>query len=103
MNKYELAGDGNMKVTVTNSGGAHSRVEIYDGKPYPVEGEEGTDAVSVSRLDAHTIQGENWYQGKPRARFTVTVSMDGKTLTKTIKGTKANGEPYEAVRISHKE
>ena len=103
VNQYEPAGDGKMKVTVTTTKGAHSRVEVYDGKPYPVEGEEGTDAVSVTRIDSHTIQGENWYQGKPRARYTVTVSKDGKTLTKTIKGTKADGQAYEDVRVSHKE
>ena len=111
INKYEPAGKGQMKVTVSRITkgvpNSHSRIEIYDGKPHPVEGEDGsfgtipTDAVSVRRIDSHTIAGENWYQGKVRARYTVTVSPDGKTLTKKIKGVR-DGQPYEEVRVSVK-
>src|SRR5262249_55610662 len=86
---------------------SHSRVEVYDGKPHPIVGEDGsfgtiaTDAISVRRTDSHTIEGENWFQGKVRARFKVAVSPDGKTLTKTVKGVN-KGVPYEDVRVSYR-
>jgi hypothetical protein len=86
---------------------SHSRIEIYDGRPHPIVGEDGsfgtepTDAISVRRIDSHTIEGENWFQGKVRASFTVVVSPDGKTLTKTVKGVK-KGVPYEEARVSYK-
>ena len=112
INTYEPAGNGSLKVTVSRVTkgvpNSHSRIEIYDGKPHPIEGEDGshgtqpTDHISVRRINSHTIVGENWFQGKVRASFTVSVSPDGKTLTKTVKGTK-NGQPYEDVRISHKQ
>jgi len=107
INKYEDAGGGKLKVTVTGVDKAgqptvHSRIEEYDGKPNKVEGEDGTDAISVKRIDPHTIEGDNWLDGKPRAHFTVTVSPDGKTLTKKIKGTNKDGQAYEDVRVSDK-
>jgi hypothetical protein len=107
INQYEPAGDGRLKVTVfpapESNQKVHSRIETYDGKPHEVVGEEGTEAISVKRIDSHTIEGDNWLGGKPRAHFTVTVSQDGKTLTKKIKGTNKDGQAYEDIRISEKQ
>jgi len=106
--KYETGDNGTLKVTVASvdangSPNTHQRVETYDGKPRPVVNDPGAEAVSVKRVDDHTIQGINWKKGKPVTSFTRTLSQDGKTMTVTVDGTTAQGKHYHDVRVFEKE
>jgi hypothetical protein len=53
----------------------------FDGSDYPYKGAYGTDAVSLKRIDARTIEETDKLKGKARDTQTMTVSANGKTMT----------------------
>lgn len=70
-----------------------------DGKPYPITGNPAFDTVSVTRVDALTVNSTQMKAGVPVGTGVRTVSKDGKTLTFTQKGTQPSGAKYEDVTL----
>jgi hypothetical protein len=70
----------------------------YDGKDNPIAGGvTGANTVSLKRIDARTTERIDKKDGKVVMTFTRQVSSDGKTLTVTVKGTNAKGQPVNDV------
>jgi hypothetical protein len=74
----------------------------YDGKPYPLKGSETADMVALKRIDAYTSERVDSKGGKATMTYTRVVSNDGKTMTVTIKGTNAQGQPVNNVVVFEK-
>jgi hypothetical protein len=71
----------------------------FDGKDYPFTGSQISDTVSLKRIDARTTERTNKKDGKVTATITRVVSADGKTMTATVKGTNAEGQPTSNVVV----
>ena len=105
---FEAAGDG-VKVTADSVGADDKATHTtytgnYDGKDYPITGTDtGADTVSLKRIDASTTQRIDKKGGKVVMTFTRKVSADGKTLTVTVKGTNAKGQPVDNVVVFAKQ
>jgi len=108
INIFEPTPEG-MKVTVrivSAEGKENSteRIEIYDGVPHPMKGAgPGGAAVSVKRIDPYTVEGDQLANGKVSFHFIRTVSKDGKTMTVKVKGTLAQGQTYDEIRVFDKQ
>ena len=93
-------------VTGTNAEGQPINVEFdgaIDGKPYKETGPQGGATVTYKRIDDSAIAGTaTSSDGKTVETFTVTVSKDGKVVTRkaTVKG--PEGE-YKAVQVYEKQ
>ena len=74
-----------------------------DGKPYPLTGSPDFDAVSVTRVDAHTVKSTQTKAGVPVGTGVRTVSKDGKGLTFAQKGTHVGGGKYDDVLVYDRE
>jgi hypothetical protein len=74
----------------------------YDGKDYPITGSLTADTVSLKRNDRHTTVRTDKKGGKVVQTFKRVVSKDGKTMTVTIKGTNASGQPMNNVVVFEK-
>jgi hypothetical protein len=74
----------------------------YDGKDYPITGSLTADTVSLKRNDRHTTVRTDKKGGKVVQTLTRVVSKDGKTMTVTIKGTNASGQPMNNVVVFEK-
>jgi hypothetical protein len=70
-----------------------------DGKPYPVSGNPDFDSVSVTRVDALTVNTTQTKAGAKVGTGVRSVSKDGKTLTFTSKGTNATGGKFDDVAV----
>jgi hypothetical protein len=97
----EPSGEGE-KVTseMTNADGTQAKVQYtaaFDGKDYPITGSNVADTVALTRIDARTSERTDKKGGKVIQVFRRVVSADGKTMTVTIKGTSATGEPMNNV------
>ena len=69
-----------------------------DGKEHPLQGMPG--AVEVSRwVGARILETVARQDGKVIGQSTFEVSIDGKTLTATLKGTDASGAWFEQVIV----
>lgn len=66
----------------------------FDGKQYPLFGNDPR-TMSVTRVDAHTLQAQTFRDGKPGSQATYTVSNDGKTLTVNSSGVSGRGVPFK--------
>lgn len=53
----------------------------FDGKPYPMKGDPGTDSVTLQKEGPDKIVETDWRKGKKVDTTTWTVSTDGKTMT----------------------
>jgi hypothetical protein len=53
----------------------------FDGADYPVKGSYGYDAVSLKKINDHTIEETDKRGGTVTDVSTMTVSANGKTLT----------------------
>lgn len=102
--RFEAAGEG-VKVTadVINAEDKATHTEYtgnYDGKDYPISGAEtGAETVSLRRISANTTERIDKKGGKVIMTFRRKVSGDGKTLTVTIKGINAQGQPVNNVVV----
>jgi hypothetical protein len=63
-----------------------------DGQDYPVTGSTTVDTVAAKRIDDHTTDVTYKKAGKVISRARIVVSKDGKTSTRTAKGTNAEGK-----------
>ena len=70
-----------------------------DGKSYPMTGNPAFDTVSVTRVDAQTVNSTQMKAGVPVGTAVRTVSKDGKTLSFMQKGTQPSGAKYEDVTV----
>ena len=75
----------------------------YDGKEHPISGSPMADTVSLKRLDANTTERTEKKGGKVTQTLTRKVSIDGKTMTVTYKGTDAKGQPINNVAVFEKQ
>jgi hypothetical protein len=100
--KIEAVGDGERVTSesITATGKTVSEYTAsYDGKPSPIKGSETADTVSLKRIDSHTSERTDSKGGKVVQTLTRVVSKDGKTMTVTIKGTNAQGQPMNNVVV----
>jgi hypothetical protein len=70
-----------------------------DGKPYPVSGTPDFDSVSVTRVNALTVNSTQTKAGVTVGTGVRTVSKDGKTLTFAQKGTHVGGVKYDDMLV----
>jgi hypothetical protein len=76
----------------------------FDGKDYPLTGSAlGADKVSLKRIDARTTERTDKKDGKAVVHIKRVVSPDGKTMTATVKGTNADGQPMNNVAVFEKQ
>lgn len=104
---YEAAGD-KIKVTVDGVDGegkpAHNEwTGNFDGKDYPVTGDNASDTRSYKKVNDRTLELTTKKGGKVMATGTVVVSADGKTRTVTVSGTNAKGEKGKIVSVYDKQ
>jgi hypothetical protein len=86
---FELAGDATRMISViVGVDGKTIRREYTakaDGKDYPMNNFSGSDTVSLTRIDARTVQRTDKKDGKVTSIIIRQVSADGKTFTTTSK------------------
>jgi hypothetical protein len=70
---------------------------IYDGKPYPVTGDDAFDTNAFTRI-GNTINGVRFRNGKV-VEIIQSVIVPGKTFTGTYEGVDPNGQLYHGVRV----
>ena len=63
------------------------------------EGERKYDSTVVSRRDANTIDMTALQKGKERTRVKLSLSRDGKTLTRSFTSTNAQGQPVTGTTV----
>jgi len=105
---FQAAGEGvTVLADVVSADGKATQTSYtgnYDGKDYPIKGTNtGAETVSLKRIDANTTQRTDKKGGKVVTTFTRKVSTDGKTLTVTVKGTNAKGQPVNDVVVFTKQ
>src|SRR5215831_930368 len=69
----------------------------FDGKDYPVKGDANRDAVSLKKIDDHTLEITNKKAGKVTGKIRAVYAPDGKSRTETLTGTNAQGQKVENV------
>lgn len=74
---YKTSGD---QITMSDPTGAGYTAKL-DGNDYPVQGAYGYDAVSLKKINAHTIEETDKRDGTVTDVSTMTVSANGKTMT----------------------
>jgi hypothetical protein len=75
----------------------------YDGKDYPVTGQDLYDAITIKRIDDHTAESTLRKSGKAVGNARRVVSKDGKVMTLTITGTNSKGEKVHNVAVYDKQ
>ena len=63
------------------------------------EGQVAYDSSIVTRVNPNTIQVVTTRQGQEGVRVQLTLSPDGKTLRRSIKGTNPQGQPFEGLSV----
>jgi hypothetical protein len=53
----------------------------FDGKPYPMKGDPGTDSVTLQKVGDSKIVETDWLKGKKVDAITWTVAPGGKSMT----------------------
>jgi formylglycine-generating enzyme required for sulfatase activity len=95
---------GGYRVTATGIDGEGKPITTdytakFDGKDYPVTGNADYDAVTLKRVNAHTIEFSRKKAGKVVQTGTIVVSADGKTRTVTADGTNTGGIKVHNVSV----
>jgi hypothetical protein len=57
------------------------------------------DSTVVTRTNTHTIQVVTMRRGKELARIELELTPDGKTLTRSVRGTNPQGQPIEGMSV----
>jgi hypothetical protein len=73
-----------------------------DGKDYPYTGTPTADAISITPVDASTVNWTTKKAGKVVLTGTRVISKDGKVMTISGKGTDAKGQPMEVILVFDK-
>jgi hypothetical protein len=105
--KVEPAGQGE-KVTaeIVNADGSRTTTVYtanFDGKDSPLTGSQVANTVALKRTDARTTVRTDKKDGKVVQTLTRVVAQDGKTMTVTVKGTNAQGQPVNNVIVFDKQ
>ena len=100
--KIEPHGNG-VKITRNGADGNWDFTANLDGQDYPVMNDRNRDTTALKRIDAYTWDVTNKKDGKVRSSQRDVVSKDGKTLTLTWKGTDAQGQPTDNIRVYEKQ
>jgi hypothetical protein len=102
----EAAGDGQrLRNETVTADGTHAVVGYLaklDGKDYPVTGSPYGDAVSLKRLDGHTVEARVKKAGRVVLTDTRAVSKDGQVLTIDQTGLSPNGRSMHNVLVYDK-
>jgi hypothetical protein len=77
------------KISAPKKGGD---VRVLEGKP-------AYDSATVTRTSSNAVQMVTMRQGKEGVRVQMTLSPDGKVLTRTVKGTNASGQQVDGVSV----
>ncbi len=87
--------------TVAADGKEHVQEVTFkaDGKDYPFKGSADWDALSASAKDANTLEFVQKKGGKVVGHGSRTISADGKSLTVSGSGTKADGSKMQSVLV----
>ena len=102
------ASDGGVKVTTTGEQANGTPINAsytakYDGKDYSVTGAP-YDTIAIKQVNANTFTAELKNTGnKYRTTARLVISEDGKTMTTTIKGTDAQGNPISYTMVYEKQ
>jgi hypothetical protein len=105
--KVEAAGQGEKATSEgVNAAGTPTKTEYtanFDGKDYPLTGSQNADKVSLKRIDARTTERTDKKGDTVVLTYTRVVSEDGKTMTVTVKGTNAQGQPVDNIAVFEKQ
>jgi len=104
---YEAAGE-NVKVTVDGvdkDGKPVHQVWVgkFDGKDYPVTGENNYDSRAYTKVDDHTMDMTIKMGGKLVGTGKITVAADGKSRTVTTKATDPKAAGLNATAVYDKQ
>ena len=104
----EASGAG-VKITVTGEQADGTPINAsysvkYDGKEVQVTGNTPYDTIGMKQVNANTLADERTKTGgQYRATGRTVVAGDGKTMTVTVKGTNAQGQPFTNVMVYDKQ
>ena len=104
INKYVASGNDGVTVITDGTDGQgrpdHTEYSAkYDGKDYPVKGEQDFDSVQLKRIDASTTLCINKKGGTVVRSLRRVVSKDGKTLTAAMVGITTTGQAIYNVTV----
>jgi hypothetical protein len=74
-----------------------------DGNDYPVTGDPNSDARSLKKIDAHTLELTVKKGGNITMTGRIVVSADGKSRTVTTSGTDATGKKITSTAVYDKQ
>jgi hypothetical protein len=75
----------------------------FDGKDYPVTGSTAFDAISIRRLDSHTLEETRKKGGVVVQTNRLTVSPDGRTLTVVLTPKNTQGVPMVTTHVHERQ
>lgn len=91
-----------LTIRTTSVDGKESTASVTfkdDGKDYPIAGNPDADTISVTRVDANTVDSTAKRGGAVVAHGVRSVSKDGKTLTFKQNGTHVGGAKFDDTSI----
>jgi hypothetical protein len=101
--RIEPSGQGErVRSEATNMNGTRVITEYtaaFDGTDYPLKGSPVANTVSLKRIDARTTERVDKKDGQVILVYKRVVSPDGKTMTVTINGVNAQGQPVNNVVV----
>ena len=105
---YTQNGDGLKFVTAGVNADGSASVPIswaahFDGKDYPNVGNPGVDMVTITMVGASTMDFTSKKGGKVTSTSRLTVSKDGKTMTRWTGGTNNAGLPQSNFEVFDKQ
>ena len=107
---FEPSGDG-VKVSVETTVGdggpiAYRYTANLDGREYPMEGDltpNGAETIALMGIDAFTTDATFSKAGEVVLTTRIQMSIDGRVLTLTSKGTNRNEQPTHSVTVFDKQ
>lgn len=103
------ASDGGVKATTTGERADGTPINSsytakYDGKDAQVSGNAPYDTIAIKQVNSNTVTDERKKTGGSyKATSRIVVSNGGKTMTRTGKGTDANGKAFTQVFVYEKQ
>ena len=75
----------------------------YDGKPYPVEAATSGYTAAIKRMGTNIQEMTVTLNGKPASTSRSTLSKNGKTINRVVKGVSTKGEKVHNVTVWEKQ
>jgi hypothetical protein len=105
---YEATSDGGIHFVQkgVSAEGRSSTAEFtarYDGKDYPLTGSPSVNSIAITVIDRYSADAVEKKDGKPALTIHRVISLDGKTMTITSKGTAAGGRQIDNVMVLDKQ